>query len=58
MSDAESPSGHEATPPPGPGTASGGSPSDFLKAVVGKKVVVRLVSGVDYKGVLKLGLRP
>ncbi|EJD50189.1 like-Sm ribonucleo protein, partial [Exidia glandulosa HHB12029] len=28
------------------------SPTDFLKAVVGKRVVVRLVSGVDYKGVL------
>jgi len=27
-----------------------GSPSDFLKGVVGKKVVVRLTSGVDYRG--------
>lgn len=29
-----------------------GSPTGFLKAVVGKRVVVRLVSGVDYRGVL------
>lgn len=29
-----------------------GSPSDFLKAVVGHSVVVRLNSGVDYRGVL------
>ncbi|KZT00915.1 Sm-like ribonucleoprotein, partial [Laetiporus sulphureus 93-53] len=30
-----------------------GSPTDFLKGVVGKRVVVRLTSGVDYRaGVL------
>ncbi|ORY74778.1 hypothetical protein BCR35DRAFT_251175, partial [Leucosporidium creatinivorum] len=29
-----------------------GSPSDFLKQVVGEHVVVRLNSGVDYRGVL------
>lgn len=29
-----------------------GSPSEFLKAIVGKPVVIRLNSGVDYKGVL------
>ncbi|KAL8280168.1 hypothetical protein RQP46_007498 [Phenoliferia psychrophenolica] len=29
-----------------------GSPSDFLKTVVGEHVVVRLNSGVDYRGVL------
>ncbi|KDQ11026.1 hypothetical protein BOTBODRAFT_115026 [Botryobasidium botryosum FD-172 SS1] len=38
-------------PPPLPSTSSG-SPTDFLKAVVGKRVVVRLVSGVDYRGLL------
>ncbi|KAF9517855.1 hypothetical protein BS47DRAFT_1483053 [Hydnum rufescens UP504] len=34
------------------GPPSSGSPTDFLKNVVGKRVVVRLVSGVDYRGVL------
>ncbi|KLO16266.1 LSM-domain-containing protein [Schizopora paradoxa] len=38
-------------PPPPPPVASG-SPTDFLKGVVGKRVVVRLTSGVDYRGVL------
>ncbi|KAG8901737.1 U4/U6-U5 snRNP complex subunit lsm6 [Tulasnella sp. 403] len=44
----------EGTPPPPPPQlgSSGGTPTDFLKAVVGKRVVVRLVSGVDYSGVL------
>lgn len=36
--------------PPAPITTSG-SPTDFLKGVVGKRVVVRLTSGVDYRGV-------
>lgn len=31
-------------------TGSTGSPSDFLRNVVGQKVVVRLNSGVDYRG--------
>lgn len=39
----------EATPPPPPPVTSG-SPTDFLKNVVGKRVVVRLTSGVDYRG--------
>lgn len=39
----------EATPPPQPPVTSG-SPTDFLKNVVGKRVVVRLTSGVDYRG--------
>ncbi|KAG2088497.1 LSM-domain-containing protein [Suillus discolor] len=39
------------TPPPPP-SASTGTPTDFLKGVVGKKVIVRLTSGVDYRGVL------
>ncbi|EIM91803.1 LSM-domain-containing protein [Stereum hirsutum FP-91666 SS1] len=44
----------DASPPPPPPQASGptGSPTDFLKGVVGKRVVVRLTSGVDYRGVL------
>lgn len=32
--------------------APAGSPSDFLKHVVGEHVVVRLNSGVDYRGTL------
>jgi U6 snRNA-associated Sm-like protein LSm6 len=27
-----------------------GSPTDFLKGVVGKRVIVRLTSSVDYQG--------
>ncbi|THU89521.1 LSM-domain-containing protein [Dendrothele bispora CBS 962.96] len=41
----------EQTPPPPP-VAHSGSPTDFLKGVVGKRVIVRLNSGVDYRGVL------
>ena len=40
----------ESSPPPPPPPASSGSPTDFLKGVVGKRVVVRLTSGVDYRG--------
>ncbi|PWN95554.1 Sm-like ribonucleo protein [Tilletiopsis washingtonensis] len=47
------------SPSPSPAPDSGaeaapakGSPSDFLKHVIGKRVVVRLTSGIDYKGVL------
>ncbi|EIW65374.1 LSM-domain-containing protein [Trametes versicolor FP-101664 SS1] len=40
----------EPSPPPPPMTS--GSPTDFLKGVVGKRVVVRLTSGVDYRGIL------
>ncbi|KAK7688322.1 U4/U6-U5 snRNP complex subunit lsm6 [Cerrena zonata] len=51
MSDASPPPPPaEASPPPPPSTS--GSPTDFLKGVVGKRVVVRLTSGVDYRGVL------
>lgn len=35
-----------------PSASTSGSPTDFLKGVVGKRVVVRLTSGVDYRGVL------
>ncbi|MCO5555863.1 hypothetical protein L7F22_009408 [Adiantum nelumboides] len=33
-------------------TNAKGSPNDFLKKVIGKHVVVRLNSGVDYHGIL------
>ena len=44
------------TPPPAPPVPAppSGSPNEFLKAVVGKRVVVRLLSGVDYKGELHI----
>ncbi|KAJ1625461.1 U6 snRNA-associated Sm-like protein LSm6 [Pavlovales sp. CCMP2436] len=29
-----------------------GGPSDFLKSVIGRPVVVKLNSGVDYRGIL------
>ncbi|KAI0735981.1 hypothetical protein C8Q76DRAFT_611278 [Earliella scabrosa] len=38
--------------PPVPYNTTSGSPTDFLKGVVGKRVVVRLTSGVDYRGIL------
>lgn len=41
----------ESSPPPPLPPVASGSPTDFLKGVVGKKVVVRLTSGVDYKGI-------
>ncbi|KAL7411906.1 hypothetical protein BDY24DRAFT_395309 [Mrakia frigida] len=40
------------SPPPAEAPVSAGGPSGFLKAVVGKEVVVRLNSGVDYRGIL------
>ncbi|KAF9237255.1 hypothetical protein BU15DRAFT_48958 [Melanogaster broomeanus] len=46
------PPDHESTPPPPPPAAVSGSPTDFLKGVVGKRVIVRLTSGVDYRGIL------
>jgi U6 snRNA-associated Sm-like protein LSm6 len=39
----------EGPPPSGPPQHTG-SPTEFLKGVVGKRVIVRLISGVDYKG--------
>ncbi|KIM85844.1 hypothetical protein PILCRDRAFT_817085 [Piloderma croceum F 1598] len=45
------PTNDQSPPPPPPATTSG-SPTDFLKGVVGKRVIVRLISGVDYRGVL------
>lgn len=38
--------------PPEAPEPSIGSPTNFLKGVVGKKVIVRLTSGVDYRGLL------
>jgi len=35
-----------------PASQSGTSPSDFLKSIKGKPVVVKLNSGVDYRGIL------
>ncbi|KAJ7777533.1 Sm-like ribonucleoprotein [Mycena maculata] len=43
----------EHAPPPPPPQTHTGSPTDFLKGVVGKRVIVRLTSGVDYCGVLQ-----
>lgn len=48
------PPDHTDGPPPPPPPAASGSPTDFLKGVVGKRVVVRLTSGVDYRGPLFL----
>lgn len=42
----------EKNPNPTSTTGSGGTPSDFLKQVVGHQVTVRLNSGVDYRGIL------
>jgi len=33
-------------------TSKGGGPSEFLKGVIGRPVVVKLNSGVDYRGIL------
>ncbi|KAF8338589.1 Sm-like ribonucleoprotein [Amanita rubescens] len=50
---------NDSSPPPPPDDLSlppqpppTGSPTEFLKNVVGKQVIVRLNSGVDYRGVL------
>ncbi len=37
---------------PSPLQSHTGSPTDFLKGVVGKRVIVRLLSGVDYRGLI------
>ena len=47
MDEIPPPPPNEGTPPPPPPTVFG-SPTDFLKGVVGKRVIVRLTSGVDY----------
>ncbi|KAF9010952.1 Sm-like ribonucleoprotein [Hymenopellis radicata] len=52
----DSPPPAEPSPPPAaapaPPPVHTGSPTDFLKGVVGKRVIVRLTSGVDYRGIL------
>ena len=48
------PSDQSPPPPPPPAQQHTGSPTDFLKGVVGKRVIVRLTSGVDYKGKSRL----
>ncbi|TRM66839.1 hypothetical protein BD626DRAFT_484000, partial [Schizophyllum amplum] len=52
MADAEPPSPPKDAASPQPAAPQTGSPTDFLKGVVGKRVIVRLISGVDYRGVL------
>ncbi|CAO1630393.1 unnamed protein product [Jaminaea pallidilutea] len=54
------PADEQSTPPPPPPAAvnggdkpvTKGSPNDFLKNVIGKRVAVRLNSGIDYRGTL------
>ncbi|TCD62520.1 U4/U6-U5 snRNP complex subunit lsm6 [Steccherinum ochraceum] len=46
------PEGTPPPPPPAEAPSASGSPTEFLKGVVGKRVVVRLTSGVDYRGIL------
>ncbi|OCF46006.1 U6 snRNA-associated Sm-like protein LSm6 [Kwoniella heveanensis CBS 569] len=41
-----------ASPAPEDAVAAAGSPSEFLKNIVGKRVKVRIGSGVDYHGLL------
>ncbi|KAF9483737.1 Sm-like ribonucleoprotein [Pholiota conissans] len=52
MDESPRPPSDQSPPPPPPAQSHTGSPTDFLKGVVGKRVIVRLTSGVDYKGVL------
>ncbi|KAG5645960.1 U4/U6-U5 snRNP complex subunit lsm6 [Asterophora parasitica] len=48
------PPADDQSPPPPPPQSHTGSPTDFLKGVVGKRVIVRLTSGVDYRGTTSL----
>ena len=52
MDNSPPPPSNESPPPqpPPPQATHTGSPTDFLKGVVGKRVIVRLTSGVDYRG--------
>ena len=54
---ARPPPANDAPAPPPPVLTSG-SPTDFLKGVVGKRVVVRLTSGVDYRGAFLITASP
>lgn len=49
--DSTPPPPYNDAPAPPPPVSTSGSPTDFLKGVVGKRVVVRLTSGVDYRGI-------
>ena len=51
------PSDGSPPPLPAPPQKYTGSPTDFLKGVVGKRVIVRLTSGVDYQGQIQILLR-
>ena len=51
------PSDGSPPPLPAPPQKYTGSPTDFLKGVVGKRVIVRLTSGVDYQGQIQISLR-
>ena len=48
MADGEAPAA--AAPAAGGGDSRAKTPSDFLKSIKGKPVVVKLNSGVDYRG--------
>mmetsp|Transcript_19416 Transcript_19416/g.23622 ORF Transcript_19416/g.23622 Transcript_19416/m.23622 type:complete len:93 (-) Transcript_19416:2281-2559(-) len=50
MGEANGGSGNSGENQPGKGKKK--TPSDFLKQVVGRPVIVKLNSGVDYRGVL------
>ncbi|KAJ3517348.1 hypothetical protein NLJ89_g563 [Agrocybe chaxingu] len=52
MDDSPKPPSDPTPPLPPPAQSHTGSPTDFLKGVVGKRVIVRLTSGVDYRGIL------
>jgi len=45
-------SNEESNAPPEPTSSQKRSPSDFLKSVLGRPVIVRLNSGTEYRGVL------
>ncbi|WFD30603.1 U4/U6-U5 snRNP complex subunit lsm6 [Malassezia sp. CBS 17886] len=51
---ATEPSAHEGADSPTavPNQDKKGSPNDFLKGVIGRRVIVRLNSGIDYHGTL------
>jgi hypothetical protein len=47
----------DGSPPPAPPQKYIGSPTDFLKGVGGKRVIVRLTSGVDYQGQIQISFK-
>jgi len=44
------PPANDQLPPPPPAATTSGSPTDFLKGVVGERAIVCLISGVNYGG--------